>query len=61
LIITGSGGIPGWNYCVLTATNLAAPNWLPAATNQFDADGNFMLTNPISSESPQIYFRLQLQ
>ena len=61
LIISGAGGIPGWNYSVLTATNLAAPVWMSVATNQFETDGTFLLTNPISSGSPQMYFRVQLQ
>ena len=59
LNVTGSGGIPGWNYYVLTATNLTAPIWLPVATNQFDADGNFNFTNAMPP-GLQRFYRLQL-
>jgi hypothetical protein len=61
LVISGSGGIPAGNYYVLTATNLAAPVWTTIATNQFDGDGNFILTNAISSGSAQMYFRIQMR
>ncbi|HTL71876.1 MAG TPA: autotransporter-associated beta strand repeat-containing protein, partial [bacterium] len=61
LMISGSGGIPGWNYYVLTATNLTAPDWTPIATNQFDAEGNFSYTNAATSDAPQRFYRLQLQ
>jgi len=60
LDISGSGGIPGWNYYVLTATNLTAPSWKIIATNQFDVDGNFNYTNALPAGSPQQFYRLQL-
>ena len=60
LDISGTGGIPGWNYYVLTATNLIAPNWISIATNQFDVDGNFNFTNALPTGSPQRFYRLQL-
>ena len=59
LNVTGSGGIPGWNYYVLTATNLTAPVWIPVATNQFDVDGNFTFTNAMPP-GLQRFYRLQL-
>jgi len=60
LNISGTGGIPGWNYYVLTATNLTAPSWKVIATNQFDVDGNFNYTNALPTSSPQQFYRLQL-
>ncbi len=60
LVISGSGGIAGWTYYVLAATNLAA-GWTPVATNQFDANGNFNVTNAVDPGAPQIFYRLQLQ
>ena len=60
LNISGTGGIPGWNYYVLTATNLTAPIWKAIATNQFDVDGNFNYTNALPTGSPQQFYRLQL-
>jgi autotransporter-associated beta strand protein len=63
LNITGSSGIAYWTYYVLATTNLTAGQWVPVATNQFDASGNFslILTNAIDRSSPQIFYRLQLQ
>jgi hypothetical protein len=58
--IGGSGGIPYWKYYVLAATNLTAPQWVPVATNQFDASGNFIVTNLPTAGSANFY-RLQLQ
>ena len=61
LAISGSGGPTNWNYFVLATTNLAAAQWTPVATNQFDAAGNFLLTNAIDPNAPQTFYRLQLQ
>jgi len=61
VIISGTGGVPNWNYYLLASTNLVSPNWVPVATNQFDATGSFTVTNSVNSGSPQMYFRLQLQ
>ena len=61
MTVGGSGGIPGWTYYVLTATNLAAPVWVPVATNQFDVDGTFSFTNTLPPGLAQQFLRLQLQ
>ena len=61
LVISGAGGPASWPYLVLSATNLAAPQWTPQATNQFDAAGNFIVTNAFNPLSPQTYYKLQLQ
>jgi len=61
LTVSGSGGIPYWTYYVLGTTNLAAPQWTTLATNQFDANGNFIFTNGINANAPQTFFRLQLK
>jgi autotransporter-associated beta strand protein len=63
LNLNGSNGIAYWTYYVLAATNLSAAQWFPVATNQFDAGGHFTLTltNAINLNSPQMFYRLQLQ
>jgi autotransporter-associated beta strand protein len=61
LVMTGTGGLANWSYCVMTATNMVSPHWIPLATNQFDASGNFASTNVIDPLWPQSYYRLQLQ
>jgi fibronectin type 3 domain-containing protein len=60
LNFSGSGGIPGWTYYILAATNLPA-SWTPVMTNQFDAGGNFNFTNAYNPGSPQTFYKLQLQ
>jgi autotransporter-associated beta strand protein len=61
LVVNGSGGAGNWPFLLLTSTNLAPAAWTPVATNQFDADGNFILTNSITPGSPQSFYLLQLQ
>ena len=58
--MSGSNGAPLGNYYVLSSTNLALPlaNWTRVATNQYDASGKFIFTNPISANQ-QNFFRLQ--
>ena len=61
LVVNGSGGVNSWPFLLLASTNLAAAQWVPVATNQFDAAGNFILTNAINPDWPQTFYRLQLQ
>ncbi len=61
LVFSGTGGTRYWYYYVLSSTNLAAPQWTPIATNTFDGSGNFTITNAINPNSPQTFYRLQLQ
>jgi hypothetical protein len=59
LVLSGSGGTPGYNYAVLVATNLAAPmTWTPTVTNTFDGSGNFSYTNAVSSTNKAVFFRI---
>jgi autotransporter-associated beta strand protein len=62
LILSGTGGISNGTYYLLTATNIAQPltNWTRLLTNQFDANGNFNLTNTLNPGSPQSFYLLQL-
>ena len=62
LVMSGSNGTPNASFYTLTATNVTLPlaNWSPVATNQFDANGYFNLTNPIDPATPQLFYRLQL-
>ena len=61
LVFQGSNGPPGWTYRVLISTNLALPamQWLPLATNTFDADGNFNFTDSVAPGSPQRFYLLE--
>ncbi len=57
---SGSNGVPGNLYFVITATNVSMPvaQWTPVLTNTFDMLGNFICTNPLSISMPQKYYRL---
>jgi hypothetical protein len=61
LILSGSGGTPGYPYAVLGATNVAQPwsSWEPLATNFFDGSGNFNVTNAISPSQPSFFYGIQ--
>lgn len=63
IVLSGSGGKAYGVYFVLSTTNLSLPlnEWAPVATNQFDADGNFTFTNPVTATTPQQFFQLQLR
>ena len=61
LVISGTGGVDSWPYYLLASTNLASTSWMRVATNQFDSDGNFNLTNAVNSNWPHTFYRLQLQ
>jgi hypothetical protein len=60
VVANGTGGSSGWSYYIMVASNLVSPQWIPVATNQFDAGGNFAFTNIINPLWPQSYYRLQL-
>ena len=62
-IFSGSNGIAGWKYYVLSSTNLALPiaKWPVIATNMFDGNGNFSFTNPTDPSLPQTFYLLKLQ
>ncbi|TAK98315.1 MAG: hypothetical protein EPO07_12190 [Verrucomicrobia bacterium] len=61
LVFSGTNGVPGSIYYLLSSTNIALPlaNWTRVATNVFGADGSFASTNT-SGGSPQKFFRLLL-
>lgn len=63
LVISGTGGVSNWPYVVTATTNLTDTQWLPIATNQFDAGGSFSLTvtNAVNADQPQKFYKLQLQ
>jgi autotransporter-associated beta strand protein len=61
LLINGSGGVNNWPFILMATTNLAGAQWTPVTTNQFDAVGNFVLTNTISPNLPLMFYKLQIQ
>jgi hypothetical protein len=61
LVFTGSNGVHGGTYYLVSSTNLALPlaQWQTIASNVFDAGGNFNVTNSKSFVSPQQFFRIR--
>ncbi len=62
LVITGTNGIAGANYLVLTTTNLATQlvNWMIVSTNQFGPGGAVNFTNPLDPQRSSLFYRLKL-
>jgi hypothetical protein len=59
--MTGSGGLAGATYYVVSTNKVAAPlsNWPRIATNTFAADGRFTNSIPFSLATPQSFFSIQ--
>ena len=62
LIFSGTSGFPLSNFYIVTSTNLTSPKtqWPIAATNQFDATGNFTFTNVVDPNAPQKFYSIRL-
>lgn len=60
-ILSGTNGFPGDNYFLLSSTNLTSGAWTIEATNSFDANGAFSVTNVAPPGSAPEFYRLQLQ
>ncbi|MEY4385269.1 MAG: hypothetical protein RLY20_552, partial [Verrucomicrobiota bacterium] len=56
----GTGGTPGWDYYVITSTNLTLPldQWTRVMTNQFDAAGNCSVALPFDAAQPRLFYRV---
>jgi hypothetical protein len=61
LALSGTGGLSGKLFYVLTSTNLAlAPaQWTSIATDSFDSNGAFTFTTIQDPNMPLLYYRLQ--
>ena len=62
LVLSGSGGLAGATYYVVSTNNVAAPlaNWPRIATNTFAADGKFTNSLPFSLATPQSFFSIRV-
>jgi autotransporter-associated beta strand protein len=60
LVFIGTNGWANGTYELLTSTNmaLAFTNWTAIATNTFDSNGQFNLTNGINPDAPQQFYML---
>lgn len=61
MVLSGTGGATNGSYYVLTSSNLLVPvqEWTPIATNQFDNQGQFIFTNPVSTNASQFFILKQ--
>ena len=57
----GTGGVANANFYLLGTTNLAKSlnGWTRLLTNQFDNNGNFNFTNPLTPGAAQTFYLLQ--
>jgi hypothetical protein len=58
LTLSGTNGIPGGPYVVLTTTNLAQ-GWTPLVTNYFTTNGGFTFTAPYSATNQHQFFTIE--
>jgi hypothetical protein len=65
VVASGSNGLAGQTYRLLSSTNLELPlsQWSPLATNIPGGNGNFTLTatNAVNPNIPQTFYVIQLQ
>jgi Pel9A-like, right handed beta helix region/Immunoglobulin I-set domain len=62
IVLSGIGGSSNATYVLLAGTDVAASaaGWSEVMTNAFDANGDFILTNPLAPGSPQQFYRLRI-
>jgi autotransporter-associated beta strand protein len=60
IVFSGTNGIVGGPYYVLSSTNLTQTNWTLSASGIFDGSGNFVVTNVVTAGTPQMFYRLQV-
>ncbi|HEV7928474.1 MAG TPA: hypothetical protein VGR14_24180, partial [Verrucomicrobiae bacterium] len=59
IVLSGSGGTASGTYYLLTTTNLAVKPWLTIATNSYDTNGNFVLTNAVTPGVTQQFYLIE--
>ncbi len=62
LVFNGTGGAAGYNFTVLSSTNVAAPlaTWTVAGGGNCDNNGNFIYTNAIAPGSGQLFLGVRI-
>ena len=63
VVITGTNGLGGSAFYVLSSTNLLAPlqTWAPVATNTFNGSGSFTVIIPTAPGDRQRFYAIQSQ
>ena len=59
---SGTGGVEGNAYYVVTSPNVAAPlaSWSPVASNVFGSGGTFSFTTNLAGSAAAAFFRLRV-
>ncbi len=62
LNLSGTGGMAGGTYYVLTSTNVAdaVSNWTVSTTNTFDGSGNFSFSDVLDPAVPQRFYLISI-
>jgi hypothetical protein len=62
-VFSGTNGASNAGYYVLASTNATTQfsNWTILETNNFDANGNFNVTNTINPGNPQSFYRIKVR
>ena len=61
-IFSGTNGTANADYHVLASTDVTLPvaQWTEIASDVFDINGNFAITNPVSPSLPQQFYRIRV-
>jgi fibronectin type 3 domain-containing protein len=61
VVFSGTNGLPGGTYELVSSTNLAMPlsNWTQVGGGNFDGNGNFSVSNAINASEPQRFYLLR--
>lgn len=62
LVISGTNGVSGGTYQLLSSTNAATPlaSWTEVGSGNFDASGSFSVADTINPNEPQRFYLLQV-
>jgi autotransporter-associated beta strand protein len=60
--LSGTGGVAGGFYYVLTSTDVALPasSWTSISTNVFDGSGNFSFSDTFDPDTPQRFYLIAI-
>ncbi|HEX3623811.1 MAG TPA: hypothetical protein VH280_00140 [Verrucomicrobiae bacterium] len=62
LTLTGTNGIAGERYELLSSTNPTLPfnQWVPVLTNNLESNGNFNITNTVDLSVPEDFYLIKI-
>jgi pectate lyase len=62
LVMQGTNGSANAAFDLIASANVMLPlnQWNDVSSDNFDAGGNFILTNPIAPSAPQLFYRIRV-